>query len=224
MLERLSAQRYRGGVCDLWKLVWRMKAELATRTNVHCSTECRGLARRNRATYTCRHCNRVVDAPVSVAVTRLYCSRACWVEAWRQDPLVAERTRSMQRNFLSTRPTTRCEEVLYGLLNEVLTPDSWSSQHLLFGRWTVDAAVPARKIILQADGDYWHGRHRADQNDPLVRTNRANDRAVNSYAAAAGWTMVRFWEGELLKDVNRCRSRLRSLLDQRVKAAIDLSR
>jgi len=202
------------------KLVWRIRAELANRVNVHCSKECRGITRRNRATYTCKNCNKVVETSVSVAETRLYCSRACWVEAWKDDPLVAERTRSMQRNFLSTRPTTRCEGVLYGLLDEVLTPDSWSSQHLLFNRWTVDAAVPALQIILQADGDYWHGRHRTDQNDPLVRINRANDRAVNAYAAAAGWTMVRFWEGDLLHEVDRCRSRLRSVLAQRVEAAV----
>ncbi|MBX6723827.1 MAG: very short patch repair endonuclease [Dactylosporangium sp.] len=76
---------------------------------------------------------------------------------------------------------------------------------------TPDIVLPARRIAIFVDGDYWHscpihGRRKpfAGPNAVLweqkMRRNRDRDRRSTELARAAGWTVVRVWECSVRDD------------------------
>jgi DNA mismatch endonuclease, patch repair protein len=77
-----------------------------------------------------------------------------------------------------------------------------------------DLAWVGRRVAIFVDGAFWHGHpnHYWGQsgkfwNDKIAR-NRARDEAVNKELDAAGWTVVRFWDFEVERDLPRCVERV----------------
>lgn len=72
-------------------------------------------------------------------------------------------------------------------------------QVLIANKFTVDALV-AGKLIVQWDGDYWHGYRAIGDLRPLDtrQARRAMlDKSQDAYMAKAGFTVLRFWEHEV---------------------------
>lgn len=71
-------------------------------------------------------------------------------------------------------------------------------------RRTADLVFTRRRVAVFIDGCYWHGcaehhtaaRRNAEFWRAKVQRNRARDAATNEALAAAGWTVLRFWEHE----------------------------
>jgi DNA mismatch endonuclease (patch repair protein) len=87
----------------------------------------------------------------------------------------------------------------------------------LFGK--PDIAIKKYRLVIFIDGDFWHGagwekRHFATQEDMLasyneywqkkIRRNIERDREVTDYYTKNGWTILRFFESEIKKDLNAC--------------------
>ncbi len=65
----------------------------------------------------------------------------------------------------------------------------------MFGRWQPDFVFEGVKLIVQADGDYWH----------RVRKGAAEkDARFNAAAHKAGWTVWRFAESEIKQHPEAC--------------------
>jgi G:T-mismatch repair DNA endonuclease (very short patch repair protein) len=124
------------------------------------------------------------------------------------NPVEVERVRRMQRTHLASREPTKCEQVLYLLMDEVFGEGEWASQYLVFDKWTVDACVPGLHLVVQAAGNYWHGFDPATHDHPTVRANMDNDRRQLAYLTKAGWRVERIWEHDLLREPESCRARL----------------
>ncbi|MFG2305265.1 DUF559 domain-containing protein [Actinacidiphila glaucinigra] len=125
-----------------------------------------------------------------------------------------------RQQLLTSRKPTRPEIVLYAMLDDLVqqyAPDeAWERQVQLLNRWTVDAAIPGLKLVLQADGDYWHGLYEEDQSDPRVASNMRNDAHQDARLTAEGWRVVRFWERDLTGDRAACEARLTEELQNRM--------
>ncbi len=65
----------------------------------------------------------------------------------------------------------------------------------MFGRWQPDFVFESVRLIVQADGDYWH-RQRPSQ--------RAKDHRFDEMAHADGWTVWRFAETEIEMHPEAC--------------------
>jgi very-short-patch-repair endonuclease len=72
-------------------------------------------------------------------------------------------------------------------------------------RAVVDLAIPASKLILEADGRTWHARHQA----------MAKDRRRDREAARLGWQTLRFVHHDLTNDLRGCADDIRATHDQR---------
>jgi DNA mismatch endonuclease (patch repair protein) len=87
----------------------------------------------------------------------------------------------------------------------------------LFGK--PDIGIKKYKLVIFIDGDFWHGnnwkeRHFSSQEELLVsysdfwqkkiRRNVERDKKVNEYYQTNGWTILRFWETDIKKDLNGC--------------------
>lgn len=188
----------------------------------YCSDACRYLGKRDQVRKTCEGCGAQFTVPISLGEKRRTCSRACWWKIMGTDPGRSAILARARHEMLTSRATTRPERILYSLIDEVmadLAPDrSWERQHRLLDRWTVDAAVPALRLVLQADGDYWHGLLPEHRDDPRVRGNMANDAYQDRKLAEAGWTVLRFWERDLIGHLPACAKRLRAAVTEQLRA------
>lgn len=64
----------------------------------------------------------------------------------------------------------------------------------LFSRWQPDFVFEEAKLIVQADGDYWHGKE----------VTQERDARFNAQASAAGWTIWRFSEEAINTNTKGC--------------------
>ena len=78
-----------------------------------------------------------------------------------------------------------------------------------------DVAFPRQRVAVFCDGDFWHGkewkrRKRKLQKGanaaywvPKIEANITRDKAHNAELRRRGWIVLRFWESDILADVNR---------------------
>lgn len=77
-----------------------------------------------------------------------------------------------------------------------------------------DIALKKYKTVIFIDGEYWHG-HNWEERKPKIKTNREfwvakiernmqRDAEVNESLERLGYTVFRFWEREVKKELDRC--------------------
>jgi DNA mismatch endonuclease (patch repair protein) len=98
-----------------------------------------------------------------------------------------------------------------------------------------DIVLASRKIAIFIDGDLWHGgqwqrRGKVALEDQFgaarskdcwlgkIRRNMDRDCSATNKLLCAGWTVLRFWESEIHKDIERCVETTMKVIDKDVKA------
>ena len=78
-----------------------------------------------------------------------------------------------------------------------------------------DLVFRLARVVVFCDGDFWHGRHWRSRREKLeqganaaywtakIAANVARDRRNTRLLRQAGWTVVRLWETDILRDVTR---------------------
>jgi DNA mismatch endonuclease (patch repair protein) len=87
----------------------------------------------------------------------------------------------------------------------------------LFGK--PDIAIKKYKLVIFIDGDFWHGNNWKTRKLPSLESELANysdfwknkilvniqrDRKVNEYYELLHWTVLRFWQSDIEKDLTTC--------------------
>lgn len=85
----------------------------------------------------------------------------------------------------NSKQPTSIEKTLYDYL--LLKGILFERQHLVNGKFLVDAYIPSLNLVIEADGKYWHGLDRVMK----------KDKAENAYLKACGFKMVRLTEAEI---------------------------
>lgn len=78
-----------------------------------------------------------------------------------------------------------------------------------------DIVLTRQKIAIFVDGDFWHARGHQDNPGEQVATNKEfwqkklsrnveRDREVNDALTEAGWLVLRFWEKDILHNLENC--------------------
>ena len=78
-----------------------------------------------------------------------------------------------------------------------------------------DIVLTRQRIAIFVDGDFWHARGHQDHPGVQVASNQAywqqklsrnveRDKEVNDALTEAGWLVLRFWESDIKKDLDRC--------------------
>ncbi len=90
---------------------------------------------------------------------------------------------------------------------------SYSKQHIINGKFVVDAYYPDQRIVVQFDGDYWHGHpENFPQPDKRQKTRMKLDRSQDAYMRKCGYTIIRFWETDINQNLENCFQRLQSVV------------
>lgn len=70
--------------------------------------------------------------------------------------------------------------------------------------WHVyDFYIPEYKMLVETDGDFWHGRIGRIERSWYPRQ-RKIDKIVSSYAERRGYKVIRFWGTDVLKNTDEC--------------------
>ena len=110
---------------------------------------------------------------------------------------------------------TRLEKIFASLLRK--NGIKYQSQPKLFGR--PDFRVKNAKVLIFCDSSFWHGRKEKEITGEAFRVNRSfwrekllynknKDKRVNRVLRQRGWTVVRFWDDEILKHANQVLKKL----------------
>jgi very-short-patch-repair endonuclease len=99
-----------------------------------------------------------------------------------------------RNTFLQTFDTS-IELIVESILNENKIENI--KQFNLFG-YSFDFCLPVYKMMIECDGDYWHGYGLEDiELNETQRHSRYNDKIKNKKALGSGYTLIRFWEHEI---------------------------
>lgn len=80
---------------------------------------------------------------------------------------------------------------------------------------TPDIVLTRQKIAIFVDGDFWHARgHEAKPGEQIasrkkyweqkLARNVERDKEVNDALTQDGWLVLRFWESDIQKDLDKC--------------------
>ncbi len=78
-----------------------------------------------------------------------------------------------------------------------------------------DIVLTRQKIAIFVDGDFWHARGHQNNPGEQVASNKdfwqkklarnvKRDREVNDQLTEEGWLVLRFWEKDILKSLEKC--------------------
>lgn len=86
-----------------------------------------------------------------------------------------------------------------------------------------DIVVKKYKLAIFCDGDFWHGRvsekytiktHSEFWNEKIKR-NKERDLENTITLRDAGWTVMRFWEEEIDKNLEKCVREIKEVVDRK---------
>lgn len=108
--------------------------------------------------------------------------------------------------------------VPHQILKKALTESGiFSIKEYFFGYYSLDEALPEKKVAIFADGDYWHANPIFQKDKPLDKIQKnclASVKRCESYLRNRGWRILRFWECDIKKDVNKCVEQVKLCLQQ----------
>lgn len=80
----------------------------------------------------------------------------------------------------------------------------YDEQILVAEKFLVDVIIPKHNLIIQWDGDYWHGHPSKLKNgipDSRQKKRMALDKSQDAYLEKCGYKILRFWEHEVIEEV-----------------------
>lgn len=90
-----------------------------------------------------------------------------------------------------------------------------------------DISLIKYKLVIFVDGSFWHGydwenRKTAIKSNrdfwiPKIERNRQRDREINHYYQSKGWTVLRFWDFEVKKELGSCVKRVLEVISNTLK-------
>ena len=162
---------------------------IASRDMACCSVKCgNAWQARNKHTFDCAVCGCKCTVSPSNA-SRRCCSRLCS----KKDPVwIANSRRGIEARRRDL--ATSLEVHGYELLDTLGVP--YEKQKSI-GPFSVDAFVAGR-LVVQLDGDYWHGHPvRFPSPNPVQRRSIRRDRAHDAYMKVCGFPVLRAWESDV---------------------------
>lgn len=147
-----------------------------------------------------------------------YCSVPCRTACpdWR-------RNAAIEGNLVQTRRKSPSGLELAGNRMLRATSIEFNEQVLIESRFLVDVYIPSAKIVVQWDGDYWHGYRAAGDVRPLDKRQLRRvtyDRSQDAFMTKRGLMVLRFWEHEVKQHPDAVRRTIEIAIARRMELAV----
>lgn len=174
-----------------------------------CSLACHNADQgRDKTKHTCKICGESFRWSPSRSASGNYRITYCSLTCRDADPERRAMLLAMSQRLQLGR-MTRAEALGYALLDTL--DGDYLRQVLFAGKFTPDAVIPAARMVVQVDGDYWHDR-KGTSTEPRILRRVALDRSQDSYVRRCAWEVARFWHSDLCDVPAECAARLSQLL------------
>jgi len=163
---------------------------------------------RNKTEHVCKTCGETFrwSPSRSKAYNITYCSLPCRnADPERREMLIAMNVKQQRMS------PNHIEIAGYAILDGLGV--AYEPQHLIGGKFCVDAFLPDHQLVVQFDGDYWHGNPDSfPEPDNRQRKRMKLDISQDAYMSACGYRVVRFWASDITKRPDAVIARLQTLL------------
>lgn len=179
-----------------------------------CSRECADAWQyRNKTLHVCITCGKQFKWSLSRSKNNniKYCSPIC------RDADPDRKNQLIQMNLLQQthKEPTSIERIGYALLDELGV--KYQRQSLLAGKFIVDAYLPTQHLVVQFDGDYWHGNTRMFLTlDSRQVRRKALDKSQDSYLRKCGIRVLRIWGSDLKRSLQSVKTSVRNAIRKEV--------
>lgn len=166
--------------------------------NSNCHNSYQG---RNKKEFICKICNTPFKLSKSLAEAEgrnpTYCSIDCrnlCVE-WKRKSVIAGNNK-----LQNSKSPTKLEIFGYNILSEIGI--SYEKQFIISDKFTVDVFIKEHNLVIQWDGDYWHGYKKSKNGELDKRQTKrmALDKSQDAYMKTLGFKILRFWEHEVFNE------------------------
>jgi len=199
--------------------VYKNAAQLEKTSNNFCSIGCANkFQSKNKLKFVCKTCN--VDFYWSKSRIQEHNPTYCTVECRNNDPewirnaCVVGNLAQMSKkgpNKLELLGRTIIKECDIDFMEQVVIAD----------KFVVDVFIPYHNIIIQWDGDYWHGHPSKLKNgvpDTRQKKRMNLDKSQDAYMKKCGYRVLRFWEHEVISDVSKNTNNIKNTIRYLIEA------
>lgn len=164
--------------------------------------------------HSCKCCGKSFKRGGKFAAQE-FCSRKC-VDTFRKGSTYEEyygleKSQEIIGKFIKTM----CEkEMFYVSKPHRILKDAMISNNLYVGFKTsqpilyfeIDELNEQLKIAIEVDGDYWH----------RLTKKQIADKRKNTFLANRGYTVLRFWESEIYRDLDNCLEQIKGAINAKI--------
>lgn len=195
--------------CDKEILVRRSELK----GNNFCSKECvNNWQKRNKLELTCKICGNKFYRSPSWLKQRMgyYCS----IECRNNDEEWAKKSYIKANQIQCNKKGLNKIELKGNIILDKLDLE-YENQYLINNKICVDVYIPEYKLIIQWDGNYWHGKGIKYENLDNRQKHRVDlDKSQDAYFKKCGYNELRFWEDEVMKKENYVYENIKRTIQQ----------
>ena len=192
-------------VCDVPVEVAPSRQSKSKSGLIFCCTEHFDLWQgRNKLKGTCEVCKKDFVRSPSFIKRGLnkFCSNECRYKSSDFSLQAAQMNKGQQESKINN-----LERLGYKTLSDLGI--EFIPQHVIGDKFCVDAFIPALGIVVQFDGDYWHGNpERFPVRSPRQARRVKLDQSQDRYFLACGFSVIRIWESEFKSDIELVKQKI----------------
>lgn len=202
------------------KEVYKAKVHLENHKHHFCSINCANKFQSiNKIEFTCKICSKLFYLSKSLTKQRnpKYCSISCRNDdpEWIFNACITGNA-FQNRSKLPTKIEVMGNSILTNLgLNFV-------DQCLINDKIIVDVYIKEYNLIIQWDGEYWHGhptKLKKGIPDKRQEKRMKYDKSQNAYLLKCGYNILRFWGNEITQEYNNKSDYIRRTISEITRAS-----
>jgi very-short-patch-repair endonuclease len=180
-----------------------------------CSKQChinwqKENAFKNKTKFICKICKVEFGVYTSIIKHHNNVVKYCSIPCRDADPEVKERLVNMNLQQQNSKTPNQFEIRGYRLLKKLGL--KFEKQYLVNNKFCVDAFISKYNLVIQFDGDYWHGNPNKYKILDHRQQKRVNyDKSQDKYMKKCGYKILRFWESDF-KDIDKVKKQIKDEL------------
>lgn len=197
--------------CDVCgKEVYKSNSELEGHDNHFCSSECHNEFQSEKVELECETCGESFSVSPSwvESKNRKFCSIEC---RNNNDKHMKSVSLKGNKTLQNKKDLTSLERKGRSLLDKWFGFE-YKEQVEIGDKFIVDVLIPKHDLIIEWDGDYWHGHENQKPLNERQKSQTKKDKSKNAYLEECGYTVLRFWETDVYEKPEQVKEEIKQCI------------